>query len=251
MSFTFLKQPLSAAILVLVIAIPLRAAAQSAPANPSFSSPADKNLLTHDFNVVFFSSPATINVPVYNLGSSPTNAALTLHDISVIGDSTEIKLLHGPFAGVVPGGSASLQLKVEASALGELAANFLLSFSSDGLPAAPYQLLTINAFVEVILGGDFDADRDVDGADFLAWQRNINVTEGAALSMGDANRDGAVNQSDLQIWQTYMGQTAPLSEIASSAVPEPSTAELSALAFSSLIAGGRRAFYHISVRRCS
>lgn len=51
--------------------------------------------------------------------------------------------------------------------------------------------------------GDFDADQDVDGADFLAWQRDQNV-------------------GDLTDWDTHYGTPAPALP-AISAVPEPSS----------------------------
>ncbi|MDZ4658726.1 MAG: hypothetical protein SH868_14215 [Bythopirellula sp.] len=74
---------------------------------------------------------------------------------------------------------------------------------------------------------DFDGDGDVDGRDFLAWQRGA----------GDANGDGTTNHLDLAIWQTQYGTindppplTAP--------VPEPTTALFCLLIV--LAAGGRR-----------
>jgi hypothetical protein len=39
---------------------------------------------------------------------------------------------------------------------------------------------------------DFDADGDVDGADFLTWQRGVGVG-GVTHSMGDANGDAVVD----------------------------------------------------------
>ncbi len=60
-------------------------------------------------------------------------------------------------------------------------------------------------------GPDFDEDGDVDGRDFLAWQRGFGITNGAAPSQGDANSDGKVNGLDLQQWRTDYGTTsAPL-----------------------------------------
>jgi glucose/arabinose dehydrogenase len=71
---------------------------------------------------------------------------------------------------------------------------------------------------------DFDDDDDVDGRDFLIWQRNFNSTAGYG-SDGDANHDGLVNQTDLVIWQDQFGSRGLLSAN-SQAVPEPSTAAL-------------------------
>ena len=60
------------------------------------------------------------------------------------------------------------------------------------------------------LSGDFDGDDDVDGSDFLAWQRDLGV-------------------GNLSDWQTNYGTTTSLSA-ASTAVPEPSALLLGALA---------------------
>ena len=55
--------------------------------------------------------------------------------------------------------------------------------------------------------GDFDADGDVDGADFLLWQRNPAV-------------------GDLADWEANLGTVALLSAAVSATIPEPSTISL-------------------------
>ena len=62
--------------------------------------------------------------------------------------------------------------------------------------------------VGVVLAGDFDFDFDVDGADFLKWQRGESPDP--------------LSQSDLVDWQSNYGMVAPLSAT-STAVPEPTT----------------------------
>ncbi len=64
-----------------------------------------------------------------------------------------------------------------------------------------------------IIAGDFDSDGDVDGADFLAWQRNPSV-------------------GSLSDWQANYG--APL-VAASQAVPEPSASLLAVFAALSML----------------
>jgi MYXO-CTERM domain-containing protein len=83
---------------------------------------------------------------------------------------------------------------------------------------------------------DFDLDNDVDGHDFLVWQRGLGLTE-ATREQGDANGDGTVDGADLAILQSQFGLTPNLA--ATSAVPEPATACL-ALAFLGGIAVRRR-----------
>ena len=81
-----------------------------------------------------------------------------------------------------------------------------------------YRLSTITTAMQ----GDFDEDGDVDGNDFLQWQRNTGTTSGAKHADGDANNDGSVDQSDLDIWQNEQGTIVGAAG-QSTTVPEPST----------------------------
>jgi hypothetical protein len=68
--------------------------------------------------------------------------------------------------------------------------------------------------------GDFDADGDVDGADFVAWQTNFPTASGATLAQGDADGDGDVDGADFVVWQTNFPFT-PSSGAAP--IPEPNS----------------------------
>jgi len=59
---------------------------------------------------------------------------------------------------------------------------------------------------------DFDNDDDIDGADFLAWQRGFG-TPNANKDDGDANNDNNVDAADLSIWETQFGGPAPLAAV--------------------------------------
>jgi hypothetical protein len=73
----------------------------------------------------------------------------------------------------------------------------------------------------VVEDADFDGDGDVDGRDFLTWQRGFGLTEQEDNSLGDANGDGDINGLDLAIWQTQYGQPSELAT--QTAVPEPTS----------------------------
>jgi hypothetical protein len=77
-------------------------------------------------------------------------------------------------------------------------------------------------------GGDYDNDGDVDGADFLAWQRtmNANVTPGTGA---DGSGNGKVDAADLVIWKTNFGSTG-LAAPSVGAVPEPAHSVLAVVA---------------------
>lgn len=67
---------------------------------------------------------------------------------------------------------------------------------------------------------DFNADGDVDGEDFLWWQRGFGrVDEMATLATGNANHDAIVDNEDLTVWNDQYGPTSPLML---NVVPEPS-----------------------------
>ncbi len=55
---------------------------------------------------------------------------------------------------------------------------------------------------------DFDQDQDVDGSDFLRWQRGFGTTSGALLANGNSDDDGDVDASDLAVWQASYGENA-------------------------------------------
>jgi hypothetical protein len=82
---------------------------------------------------------------------------------------------------------------------------------------------------------DFDGDGDVDGRDFLIWQRGVGV--GTTLAQGDANGSGSVNGADLAIWKTQFGQAAVG---AAGAIPEPGSAVLLIIGAASVAALRRR-----------
>jgi hypothetical protein len=91
----------------------------------------------------------------------------------------------------------------------------------------PAWALAGDQFVSVTApSADFDEDGDVDGQDFLAWQRGD----------GDADGNGVVDAADLAIWTQQFGLGESLA--ANSAVPEPTACALF-LTFLAVV-GGRQ-----------
>ncbi len=84
---------------------------------------------------------------------------------------------------------------------------------------------------------DFNADGAVDGADLLAWQRNVGTTTGATLAQGDGNRDRAVSGLDLPVWGSHFGESSGHHH--ATAVPESATLALAITAAACLIARRR------------
>jgi autotransporter-associated beta strand protein len=89
----------------------------------------------------------------------------------------------------------------------------------------------------VLDDADFDADGDIDGDDFLVWQRNVGGSGG--LGQGDANGDSTINGDDLTIWRSQFSGASVVA--AASPVPEPTAGVLVLVAMAGLISVGRRA----------
>jgi hypothetical protein len=75
---------------------------------------------------------------------------------------------------------------------------------------------------------DFDLSGAVDGGDFLRWQTGLGTAVGAMFADGDADRDGDVDDADLEIWRAAQPKEMAI------ATPEPATVALAAGAFASL-----------------
>ena len=123
--------------------------------------------------------------------------------------------------------------------------------TSQGVPYGTIITGTLGAANLFIEDGDFDAvydgeqfvfDGDVDGRDFLTWQRNfgfgldgMGVPKYATRRHGDANNDRVVDSADLAIWAAnYGGGSGPLLAPVV-AVPEPNTVLLLAIGCMSLL----------------
>ncbi len=75
------------------------------------------------------------------------------------------------------------------------------------------------ANLDLAPNADADGDGDVDGADFLSWQRGFGQNDATSVAVGDFDYDGVVGPNDLTVWNSQFG--APL-VAAATAVPEPS-----------------------------
>jgi len=75
------------------------------------------------------------------------------------------------------------------------------------------------------LAGDFNASGTVNAGDLAIWKTNFATATGATLSMGDADGDQDVDGADFLIWQRNVGGTAAVS-----AVPEPAASALIVIA---------------------
>jgi len=167
-------------------------------------------------------------------GNGPTEAQ---NEIGPVLDTT---------GAVIADARAYLDVTAAVNAWKSGASNFGLNIRSEntadgwgiemlGSPDSPPHLV-IKYTTDVVPteDADFDGDNDVDGADFLTWQRGLGTASGATLAQGDANGDGAITGADLTIWRAQFGPAAAAG--AASAVPEPASAVMVVMAL--LAAGG-------------
>jgi len=109
-----------------------------------------------------------------------------------------------------------------------LSGNTLVSLRAAPAAAIPFDADT----------GDFDQDGDVDGADFLAWQRGFGIATLTGLNDGDGNQSGTVTAADFAIWKNQLGISLP-TDLQS--VPEPTSFALfffAVVVFASAGSGG-------------
>ncbi len=97
-----------------------------------------------------------------------------------------------------------------------------------GFDRIKFGMVDIGAFESQTLASsaDFDTDGDVDGSDFLAWQRGFG-TASPTFADGDADFDADVDGDDLVVWSNQFGQPAPVAAASElSAVSDRPSAEL-------------------------
>ncbi|MBA3484540.1 MAG: hypothetical protein H0T51_22275 [Pirellulales bacterium] len=87
--------------------------------------------------------------------------------------------------------------------------------------------------------GDFDGDSDVDGNDFLVWQRTLGqaVTPGTGA---DGSGNGTIDAADLTVWKGGFGSAVAAGAGAVGAVPEPTSLAVALVGLAGLAIGGSR-----------
>jgi prepilin-type N-terminal cleavage/methylation domain-containing protein len=96
----------------------------------------------------------------------------------------------------------------------------------NGVPAT---LAIDYAILPEAVAGDFDDDGDIDGGDFLKWQRDLGTSVLQAGEGADGNGNSVVDAADLGYWQNSFGDGTGQTTSAA-AIPEPSGLMLAGLA---------------------
>lgn len=93
-------------------------------------------------------------------------------------------------------------------------------FSGGASNAYIDNLVVTNNDLPPLGNGDYDGDLDVDGADFLVWQRTFAESPAAGTG-ADGDGDGQVGAGDLAVWRESFGSAA--AGPTNSVVPEPTS----------------------------
>lgn len=192
-----------------------------AGSTPTLPSPEENGTYGLDSNI----DPNSVIAWEFDWGIWLVNASDSVSEYTVTNPEQQFELASaGTTAEFVPSQSEPFVGEWEFAAL-----------TNGDLQLAPFsQLILANASNAPL--PDTDADGDVDGADFLAWQRGFG---GAAAQLADGNfdGDGDVDVADLQLWLSSYGASAsPLTAaVANRVIPEPCAISLMLIA---LTAGG-------------
>ena len=171
-------------------------------------------------NLIGGSSPGISNGVNGNIVGNGSGGVIPITDIlePVLSDAGGTTLIHR----LVVGSPA-----LNAGNNAEIPAGVTTDQRGTGFARIVGGTVDIGAFESQTLvpSADFDNDGDVDGADFLAWQRGFG-TASPTPAEGDADFDADVDAADLGIWQTNYGSGTPL---LAAAVSEPSPVASAAL----------------------
>jgi len=86
------------------------------------------------------------------------------------------------------------------------------------------------------LGGDYDGDRDIDGADLNVWKSTFGSTTDLRA---DGNGNGIIDAADYVLWRKF-ATAAGSGSVVNASVPEPSALSLLVLMFFYLFAQSKR-----------
>ena len=194
----------------------------------------DNNSQTLGINNAFTTTIHPDNPSVLNLGQITIGAAAAGQTISLNNPNLAVFLnLAAYYQGEAPEDVITIILQQISSAS---QASF---WSKEGNPAFAPRLV-IDALLQTVLAGDYNADGVVDGGDYAVWRHTL--ANGGTL-LNETASPGVVDQADYAAWQANFGASGGSGSIVAGAgaVPEPAAVLLFILAFGAVFSPrGRR-----------
>jgi MYXO-CTERM domain-containing protein len=210
------------------------------------------------FNVGLDADPLVVNPSPSSrdlLAASPTAIFSFTADAGGVTPITMVQNVGEPSGGAeIEGAQLELNLDafdftptstltlIDATALTLLGEFGTVTFLGGTTADVNYDLPNGNVFLDNFqapaIDGDFDLDGDVDGKDFLTWQRGLGIMGTATVAQGDADGNHTVNANDLTIWRQNFGPGASVASVSS--VPEPIAGLLALLGVAALGVTARR-----------
>lgn len=114
---------------------------------------------------------------------------------------------------------------------GDAAKFYFDDFAAWSRALSPQEILQLStqSLSSILNSADFNTDGDVNGADFLIWQRGFGLTNQIDRSNGDSNLDTVVDGLDLANWSEQFGLQANPALGVAAQVPEPDSLVLFSL----------------------
>jgi hypothetical protein len=148
-------------------------------------------------------------------GNLPANLRLTMGRLSHVdpahpfGGKLDEVVIHN--RALTP---SEIALRIEAGSVDQRGAGFPRVVDGDGNGTSRIDIGAYEALVKP--SADFDANGQVDGNDFLRWQRGLGAVN-ATLAQGNSDGDADADISDLAAWRVHLGATGVTSEAAATA----------------------------------
>ncbi len=197
---------------------------------------------TFGFNSGNWSITDSAGLSDLGLPSTQTTSGATLHFTLTSDESYSLEIF--PLTGGAPlAATTGMLAGVGSGPIDTIEVLMFENGSGNGIPGPASQpsgereFFFNNLSVESATEGnaDYDDDGDVDGTDFLIWQRTLgSETELAA----DGDQSGKVDAADLALWKIPFGASATTTGVG--AVPEPAGTTMALGAALALFAFSRR-----------
>jgi hypothetical protein len=183
-------------------------------------------------NNVFFNVGSRLQIELGGVAPGVQHDKIIVSGALQLGGELDVQLING----FMPLGGQSFTIATSSAGI----SGAFLSTSLPVVPGLTWQVDQTETDLVLSLTGvgmsaDFDVNGNVDGNDFLRWQRGLGRIN-ASREDGDANGDGMVDVADLDMWRSAAGGGGAAAALQS--IPEPTALFLAATLAAGCVGGG-------------